>query len=411
LPLRVRLALYTGDTEQRDGMYHGNAISRGSSLRAMAAGGQSLMSDGVWERARASLPAGVEVRSLGEHQLSDHGRPERILQLVAPGVPSEFPPLGSSMVGHYETVLRGLREGRVVVFAGDGVNVTGRAASSPWRRGQTVDPPSSTDIATALADKFGYSAAAPNELARVAQYISTLIGSGPLYEELHDLLDVDYRPTLVQQFLASLPTALARRGPVARAPLIVTTSYDHGLEIAFARANEPVDILKYQGEGPDRGRFIHRSHDGRTRTIDKPNKYLGLSDSRTIIVKVHGAIDRGNPDRDSFVVTEDHYLDYLSGGDIASLVPVTIAARFRRSHFLFLGYSLRDWNQRVFLRRLWGEQRLTYKSWSVHYARVEALEQGLWRERGVDVIDLGLGEYISGLDERLRSRALEEAAP
>src|SRR5262249_16702330 len=47
LPLRVRLALYTGDIEQRDGMYHGNAISRGLSLRAMAARRQSLMSDRV----------------------------------------------------------------------------------------------------------------------------------------------------------------------------------------------------------------------------------------------------------------------------------------------------------------------------------------------------------------------------
>src|SRR5262249_4069827 len=47
LPLRVRLALYTGDTQQRDGLYHGKAVSRGSSLRAMAARRQSLMSDRV----------------------------------------------------------------------------------------------------------------------------------------------------------------------------------------------------------------------------------------------------------------------------------------------------------------------------------------------------------------------------
>ena len=198
-----------------------------------------------------------------------------------------------------------------------------------------------------------------------------------------------------------MPVALASRGQLVRAPVIVTTSYDQGFERAFAEANQPLDVVAYVSDGEHRGHFVHHSPDGRSRVIDKPNKYLGLSDSRTILLKVHGAVVRGNPDDDSFVVTEDHFLDYLTGGDLATLVPVTVAARLRRSHFLFLGYTLRDWSQRVILRRVWGEQRLTYKSWSVHATFAEPIECGLWRERGVDVVDVHLDEYLTGLTEHL----------
>jgi hypothetical protein len=56
---------------------------------------------------------------------------------------------------------------------------------------------------------------------------------------------------------------------------VVTTAYDHGLEQAFERAGEPFDMVSYVAEGVDRGRFVHTPPDGRAKTIDKPNKYLG----------------------------------------------------------------------------------------------------------------------------------------
>ena len=84
--------------------------------------------------------------------------------------------------------------------------------------------------------------------------------------------------------------------------------------------------------------------------IERPNEYADLSlAERTVILKIHGEVDRTSPDWawDSFVITEDHYIDYLTHTDISNLVPVKVAAKLRRSHFLFLGYSLRDWNLRV----------------------------------------------------------------
>ena len=80
---------------------------------------------------------------------------------------------------------------------------------------------------------------------------------------------------------------------------------------------------------------------------------------------------------------------------------MTLAAKLRKSHFLFLGYSLRDWNLRVILHRIWGEQKLTYKSWAV-LEKLELMEKDLWRSREVDVFRVPLDTYVAMLDERLK---------
>ena len=55
----------------------------------------------------------------------------------------------------------------------------------------------------------------------------------------------------------------------------------------------------------------------------------------------------------------------MTRSEISSLVPSTLVAKLKNSHLLFLGYSMRDWNLRVIMHRIWGEQKLTFASWSV----------------------------------------------
>jgi hypothetical protein len=227
-------------------------------------------------------------------------------------------------------------------------------------------------------------------------------GSGPLYEELHSLFDADYDPTSLHRFFASLPASLREKGYPPRYPLIVTTNYDDALERAFRAADEPFDLVSYVAEGEQRGKFIHFQPGGEVFVIERPNEYRGVSlDQRSVILKIHGAVDRAGALWDSFVITEDHYINYLTRTDISNLLPVTLAAKLRKSHFLFLGYSLRDWNLRVILHRIWGEQKLTYKSWAI-LGKLELMEKDFWRSREVDVFTVPLEDYIAALEERLR---------
>jgi hypothetical protein len=234
-------------------------------------------------------------------------------------------------------------------------------------------------------------------LPRVAQYVAVMKGSGPLYDELHALFDADATPTPIHRFFASLPPLLRARGVPHQ--LLVTTSYDLALEAAFLEAGEQFDVVSYVAAGPQRGKFCHLAPDGTSHLIDLPNTYateLSL-EQRTVILKLHGQVDRG-PEREweSFVVTEDDYIDYLSQTDLAAAVPVALAAKLRRSHFLFLGYRMADWNLRVILNRLWGDQPLTYRSWAVQPEPMP-LEREFWRHRDVEVNELPLEQYVEVL--------------
>ena len=277
---------------------------------------------------------------------------------------------------HFEDVAATIMAGRVVPVLGTDV----------------------ADLTRRLAQRFGY----PGEdgavtLPRVAQYVAVMKGSGPLYDELHALLDADATPTPIHRFFASLPPLLRERGVPHQ--LLVTTSYDLALEAAFLEAREDFDVVSYIAAGPQRGKFCHIRPDGTGRVVDLPNTYateLSLED-RTVILKLHGQVDRG-PEREweSFVVTEDDYIDYLSHSNVAAAVPVGLAAKLRRSHFLFLGYTMADWNLRVVLNRLWSDHPLSYRSWAVQ-PDAKALEREFWRRRDVEVQELPLERYVAAL--------------
>jgi hypothetical protein len=298
--------------------------------------------------------------------------------------------------GHYATVVRAMAEGRVVPLLGAGVNLCDRPEGEPWQPGTYL--PNGSELAAYLAGIFYFPEAENRDLLRVSQYVVAKDGLGPLYDELRRLFDANYPVTPVHEFFAGLPGRLRARG-TPQYQVILTTNYDDALERAFDAVEEPYDVIWYIADREPRGKFWHRPP-GATepKVIERPNSYDGLAiDERTVILKIHGAVDRQNADRDSFVITEDHYIDYLTKTDIGQLIPAELLVKLTRSRFLFLGYSMQDWNLRVILHRIWGQQPLSYKSWAIQKDPNE-IERELWHVRGVDVLDIPLEGYVSDLD-------------
>ena len=316
------------------------------------------------------------------------------------------------MEAHYKQVVKALVDGRVVPFLGPDANLCGRPDTLPWRHGEYL--PTHRELAAYLADTFdqGGEDRAP-ELARASQYVTLMTGAGPLYTALHELYDADYPPTPAHHFFARLPAALRAAGLQPRYQLIVTTTYDDTLEQAFRAAGEPFDLLWYAATGEHGGLFLHQPPDDEERVIERPNEYRGLSlDRRTVILKLHGMVNRADAERDSYVVTEDNYINYLTRVDVSGLIPVTLLAKLRTSHVLFLGYGLRDWSQRVIMHRLWGERKLSdnYRSWTLladaqsdAQSDARLIEQELWSRRDVAILPARLDDYIDALSERIRA--------
>jgi predicted ATPase/class 3 adenylate cyclase len=93
--VRVRMGVHTGEAAQTSAGLLGLDVHRAARVAGVASGGQILLSETTAALVRDSLPAGAALRDLGLHRLKDLGRPEKIFQLDAPGLPAEFPPLRS----------------------------------------------------------------------------------------------------------------------------------------------------------------------------------------------------------------------------------------------------------------------------------------------------------------------------
>jgi hypothetical protein len=311
---------------------------------------------------------------------------------------------------HFSTVINALKDRRLIPFFGAGVNLCDRPQEVVWEETQHEYLPSGGELATYLIRQFTYPGDQPHDLLRVSQFAYAINGSGPLYEKLHHIFSADYPPSSLHRFFAELPANLSRLGypavddPLRPRFLFVTTNYDNTLEAAFRAVGQAFHALTYQAEGSNRGRFLHvLPGELVSQLVDKPNEYEGFKQDRhPAILKIHGAVDRSRVENDSYVITEDHYINYLSHTEVAQLLPVVLSNQIKRSHFLFLGYSLSDWNLRAMLHRIWGDQKLSYNSWSVQL-NPSNVDKKLWDKRGVEIIDLPLHDYVSELSGRLQA--------
>ena len=319
----------------------------------------------------------------------------------APGGPGE---------SHYRRVAKALSRGVLVPVLGAGVHAAVDAGT--WEPG-CGRLPDAGELARALAGLFGLESAS-TDLAEIAQQVLAAEGPKPLERALRELLLGDpVEPGPVHHALARIPATL-RAADRESYPLLVTTTFDTALERAFERVNEPFDLAVCVAAGKDRGRFLHipwyDAEDREIEPITRPNEYVEfpIDDygdlSRTVIMKVHGGAvhdaPRGLPVPIGFVVTEDDYIGFLSESSVENLVPIQLLTKLRDSHFLFLGYGVREWSLRVFLRRVWHEGEPGATSWAVQ-AGDDEVDDDFWRTLEVERFDLSPADYLADLEQFL----------
>jgi predicted ATPase len=94
--LKVRMAVHCGPATERAGDYFGTTLNRAARLMALAHGGQIVTSEAVTLLVRdTTLPDDATLRDLGEHRLRDLSHVERVYQIDAPGLDTDFAPLRS----------------------------------------------------------------------------------------------------------------------------------------------------------------------------------------------------------------------------------------------------------------------------------------------------------------------------
>ena len=291
-----------------------------------------------------------------------------------------------------------LRTGKVVPFLGAGASLAGRPKIDKWDGDNPTVLPSGVELAAYLASKANFPSKRREDLedlAKVASYCADSSGRRRLRERLRAVLDHKYAFSPLHELLASVPVPL----------LIVVTNYDTLLEQAFRKANnKPYDLVIYPSDRLDAaGSVLWWRHGEPQPSPVHPNKLNIDLSKRTVIYKMHGSIAR-SPEWDNFVITEEDYIEFLSRMNTA--VPPIFYSHCLERNFLFLGYSLRDWNLRVVLRNL---SRMLVKrggeilpSWAIQ-RNPSDLERDLWEKRNVTIFDVPLDEFTARIKREAKN--------
>jgi class 3 adenylate cyclase/CheY-like chemotaxis protein len=133
--LRIRMGMHTGEAIYADKDYLGVDVHKAARICFAGHGGQILLSEATHEL----VPEELERRELGSYRLRGLPTPERIFQLVAPGLPAEFPalrgvdqdsggPPALRVVLADDSVL--LREGIALVLEHAGFEIVGQSENA-----------------------------------------------------------------------------------------------------------------------------------------------------------------------------------------------------------------------------------------------------------------------------------------
>jgi hypothetical protein len=87
------MGLHSGSAVERDDDYFGPAVNRAARVEAAAHGGQILLTQATEQLLRGELAEDEALLDLGERQLKGLVGRERLFQVLARGLESEFPPL------------------------------------------------------------------------------------------------------------------------------------------------------------------------------------------------------------------------------------------------------------------------------------------------------------------------------
>jgi thymidylate kinase len=251
-----------------------------------------------------------------------------------------------------EALIRAVDRGGAVLFVGAGVS---RASGIP----------TAADLSNTLARDAAYPETYPHDLIDISEYYEARFGRTVLLSKLRSLMPTDARPTEGHRRMAALAGKL---------PLIITTNYDTLVESAYREAGRTLRVV--------------RETDG----------LANVKSDEPTLIKLHGDLDR------DVVITRADYLRFLAN-TLRGLTASYLRAKLANSAFLFVGYSLLDYNFVALfdaVKRELGD--MMPRSFAV-MPSPDLVYSEIWRKRGVELIDATSDDFFVSLASVLSRRS------
>ena len=230
-----------------------------------------------------------------------------------------------------DAIIENGKQGKCILFLGAMASAPS-PKGSPFRYKKTQAPPGGAELSRRLAARCEYPDEDETNLQRVSLYYQFREGGSrqSLVQAItEEITGPDIVPSPALKMLAALPFSI-----------VITTNYDHLVDIALSRANTRDGRPKEP---------IRRIYDPNRPGPPEPVP-LDPTEEKPILLKLHGDID--NPA--SIVVTEEDYIVFIQRMSVRHLHPIheNIRARMNTWPILFIGYSLKDYNLRLLFRTL-----------------------------------------------------------
>ena len=193
--------------------------------------------------------------------------------------------------------------------------------------------------------------------------------------------------------------------------MVVSSAFDNTLETAFIEIRKKFVVAGHAFTEGEPGRIVLKYSDR-----DEPEQLITAEDMSglnllengySVIYKLCGCFSlfsNGSVDNlDTLMISEKDFFRFSKY--LEKMVPRYITRQFLQRSFLFFGYNINQWHERLVATGLL-EKRLTQSEPS--YAVIETptpYEKAFWQHNRVNIYPVGLAQFVDGLTQRMTTKS------
>jgi hypothetical protein len=253
----------------------------------------------------------------------------------------------------------------------------------------------------------------PDPLTSITSYYENKNGRTSLWTKLRSVISYKKEPTLTHRLLAAAAKRHVEQPDVWQDYLILTTNYDCLMEDALDEARVDYAVLATRKRD---NKVLVRFSDGvkdaaRFKALNSEIYYpdrlvLQKPKFMVVICKIHGCLNPNLSDKDDGVVISDNdYVNYISQMNSSQgTIPSHVNTLMQDKLFLFLGYSLNDWNVRSVFETIRKKRGELLNDTDQDYAVMKYLgdyERPFFQRNDVAILKTDLNTFATGLVEDL----------
>jgi hypothetical protein len=282
---------------------------------------------------------------------------------------------------NYEILAERLHRGEIIPFLGlDVLHLSG------------LPVPSCKEMAQYMAEKVKY----PDfngTLPMISQYYQMEgYSRGMVMNTVKELVEKEKEPggsNLLYELLSEITNPI----------LVISTSYDNLLESIFQEKGKKFVVISYHIQSSSGGglgklllKYSHQKGPESPCTSEAISGLKLLEDGYSIIYKICGCF--GLNGENSMIMETDFF---AFSRHLEQLVPAYITRQFPGRGFLFLGYNLEEWQNRLIANAVLEKRTHRDDSSFAVWKGPTPYERAFWKSHHVDLYDMELTQFVEKL--------------